>query len=221
MVAGAFPLAKLGFLAIKQISKPIANSIARRAKSSRLFREYVCIPIAQLFHWYDVRVRMRIMNLGKVTSVPKLNEEKAIEQGSQLLSEFIILSVASGVILYEYNRQSEKEEVKQEQLEREKALINDKIINLEVTVEEQRAQIKELTRLTYALHDKKTFSIFKSKENTEEVKKVSNIETEENNNNESYVISDNSESSIGPEYSYQKGPILAAVESLFDKGQLR
>ena len=81
MAVGAFPLAKLGFLVIKQISKPIANAIAKRARSSRVFRDYVCIPVAQLFHWYDVKVRMRILNLGKVTSIPKLDEKKAIETG--------------------------------------------------------------------------------------------------------------------------------------------
>ena len=90
MVVGAFPLFKLGFLVVKQISKPIANSIAKRAKKSRIFREYLCIPTAQLFHWYDVQIRMKLLNLGKATTVPKLNEEKAIETGSQLLSEFIL-----------------------------------------------------------------------------------------------------------------------------------
>ena len=54
----AFPLAKLGFLVIKQISKPIAQGFARRAKQSRIFREYICIPIAQFYHWYDVKVSL-------------------------------------------------------------------------------------------------------------------------------------------------------------------
>lgn len=58
MAASAFPLAKLGFLVIKQVSKPIAQGFARRAKESRLFREYICIPIAQFYHWYDVKVRL-------------------------------------------------------------------------------------------------------------------------------------------------------------------
>ena len=84
MAIGAFPLAKLGLVVIKQISKPIANGIAARARKSRIFRNYVCIPIAQFFHWYDVKVRMRVLNLGKVSTVPKLDEKKAIETGSQV-----------------------------------------------------------------------------------------------------------------------------------------
>ena len=89
MAIGAFPLAKLGFVLVKQISKPIANGIASRARKSKLFRNYICIPVAQFFHWYDVKIRMRVLNLGKVTSVPKLDEKKAIETGAQVISYFI------------------------------------------------------------------------------------------------------------------------------------
>lgn len=47
MVVGAFPAAKLGFLAIRQVSKPIANIIKERAKRNQVFREWVCMPPAQ------------------------------------------------------------------------------------------------------------------------------------------------------------------------------
>jgi len=47
-------------------------------------REYVCIPVAQMFHWYEIKLKMMTMDLGtsgkKITKVPKLNEAKAIEQ---------------------------------------------------------------------------------------------------------------------------------------------
>ena len=79
-----FPLVKLGVLVIKQISKPLANSIASRAKKSPFFRNYFCIPTANFFHWADVKVRMRILNLGKVSKVPKLDEKKAIDTGAQV-----------------------------------------------------------------------------------------------------------------------------------------
>lgn len=47
MVAGAFPIVKLGYLALKQVSKPIANQIKKNAKTSPFFRKYVCMPPAQ------------------------------------------------------------------------------------------------------------------------------------------------------------------------------
>ena len=51
--------------------------------------------------------------MGKVTKVPKLNEDKAIEEGAQLLSEIVILSIAAGLVMFEYRRSSEKEDAKQ------------------------------------------------------------------------------------------------------------
>lgn len=47
MVVGAFPAAKLGVLAFKQLSKPIANVIKERAKKSPFFRDYIAMPPAQ------------------------------------------------------------------------------------------------------------------------------------------------------------------------------
>jgi hypothetical protein len=80
----AFPLVKLGILLVKQISKPLAKSITNRATKSKFFRENFCMPMAQLFHWADVTIRMKILNLGKVQKVPKLDEMKAIETGAQV-----------------------------------------------------------------------------------------------------------------------------------------
>ena len=47
MVAGAFPIVKLGYLALKQVSKPLANQLKIGAKSSDFFKKYVCMPPAQ------------------------------------------------------------------------------------------------------------------------------------------------------------------------------
>lgn len=153
MAVGAFPVAKLGLVLIKQISKPIANSIAGRARKSKVFRNYICIPVAQFFHWYDVKVRMRVIGLGKVTSVPKLDEKKAIETGAQLLSEAILIVIGSAIVIFEYRRSALKDEAKAEALEKEKEDVRNQITNLEFTVERQSVQIKELTRLTIAIRD--------------------------------------------------------------------
>nr|CAD7425593.1 unnamed protein product [Timema monikensis] len=48
MVVGAFPIAKLGTLLLRQISKPIANIAKEKAKQSHFFRTYICMPPAQL-----------------------------------------------------------------------------------------------------------------------------------------------------------------------------
>jgi len=167
MVA-AFPVAKLGFLFVKQISKPVAKQIAARAKSSRLFRDYVCIPVAQLFHWYEVKLKVQMMNVGgKVTKVPKLNEAKAIEQGSEILSEFILLSIASTILIYEYNRSKEKEDKKEEDLALERERLRNKIFEIEFKVEKQTTQIRELARtvihIEEDIHKRSVRRIFEKK----------------------------------------------------------
>lgn len=47
MVVGAFPMAKLLYLGIRQISKPLANRIKEGARRSEFFKTYVCLPPAQ------------------------------------------------------------------------------------------------------------------------------------------------------------------------------
>ena len=71
----------------------------------------------------------------------------------QLLSEFIILSISITALVFEYRRQSEKEEKKQADVEQEKMELREQVNNIALTVEQQSAQIRELTRVTFALRD--------------------------------------------------------------------
>lgn len=89
---------------MKQISKPIANLLKTRAKSSPFFRTYICMPPAQFYNWMEVKTRMWAMNLGKPTVVPTLNEAQAIELGANLLGEFVIFTIGAGLLILEYTR---------------------------------------------------------------------------------------------------------------------
>ncbi|XP_018569016.1 putative OPA3-like protein CG13603 [Anoplophora glabripennis] len=146
MVIGAFPAAKLGALLLKQISKPIANLVKEQAKSSPVFRKYVCMPPAQFYNWCEVKAKMWILNLGKPVNIPVLNEAMAIELGANLLGEGIIFTIAAGVLIAEYNRSSRKEATKEEMKKREVTEIQEAIKELYIQSEEQNAQIRELTR---------------------------------------------------------------------------
>ena len=89
-MVGPLPLVKLGFLLVKQVmvvvelvvvkvivmrkeiifvyplysqvSKPFSKAIAARARKSPLFRNYVCIPVAQLYHFYEVSISFQPQN---------------------------------------------------------------------------------------------------------------------------------------------------------------
>merc|ERR1712156_1043513 len=138
---------------VRSLGHKTTQSLAKRAVKSPFFRNYIVIPTANIFHILDVKVRMRILNLGKVSKVKKLDEKKAIDTGAQMLSEFLIYSFGASLLIWEYTRQAAKEEVKKEAMEQEKQDLLNAVSNIEFTVAEQAAQIRELTRITYALRD--------------------------------------------------------------------
>jgi len=47
MVVGAFPIAKLLYLGVRQLGKPVANRIKAGARRSEFFKNYICLPPAQ------------------------------------------------------------------------------------------------------------------------------------------------------------------------------
>ncbi|CAG5134853.1 unnamed protein product [Candidula unifasciata] len=162
-----FPLFKLGYLAIKQISKPLANHIKRQAKSSPIFRKYICIPPAQFYHWFEVNFRMRLMGLGTAENVVKLSEKDAIELGGEMLGEFLVFSFASLVLFAEYQRGARKEAAKEEKLKQEKLDIINRIKELETNKETHKVQIKELQQ--------QLDELFSYKENKTETQKSRSI----------------------------------------------
>lgn len=117
------------------------------------------MPIAQRAHIWEVKAKMRSLNLnsGRVTKVPPLSEAKAVEQGSELLSELIVYSIASFIVVYEYDRSSDKEQAKEAKLEADRQMIKGKIAELEELVIKQNSRIEELSKVALDL-EKKTQS---------------------------------------------------------------
>ncbi|BFZ12009.1 hypothetical protein BsWGS_15048 [Bradybaena similaris] len=139
-----FPLFKLGYLAIKQISKPLANYIKSQAKSSPVFRKYVCMPPAQFYHWCEVNFRLRLLGLGTAENVQKLSEKEAIELGGDMLGETLVFFFASLIVLAEYQRGARKDALKEQKLQQEKLDIQNRIKKIETSGETHMVQIREL-----------------------------------------------------------------------------
>ena len=165
------PLVNLGFLVIKQVSKPFAKFIAAEAKDHKIFKDWVCIPIAQKFHFLEVVIKMRSLKPkrgtkgsgSRVTKVPALNEARAVELGSELLSEIIVLgiSVSTAIILYNIsvNKEIEKEElaikvksheeeIKENKAAADREALKQMILALESKIDVQSKQIKQLIKET-------------------------------------------------------------------------
>ncbi|KAI8514719.1 PREDICTED: optic atrophy 3 protein homolog [Branchiostoma belcheri] len=144
-----FPIAKLVSLAVKQLSKPVAKYAKEGAKRSVFFRRYVCMPPAQLYHWMEVRLKMRILGLGKTKpgSVPQLNEEMATELGAEMLGEFIVFMVAVATIYGEYWRQARNAQQKEDTQNQRLNELEEKLLEVQVVTEKQDMQIRHLSRL--------------------------------------------------------------------------
>jgi hypothetical protein len=116
-------------LALKQISKPIANVLKARAKQSPFFSKYICMPPAQFYNYMEVKMKMISLNLGRPTAVPKLTDAMAIELGANLLGETIIFAIGAALLVLEYQRSSRKDQLKEQMMMQEK-------LELQMTINE-------------------------------------------------------------------------------------
>jgi len=71
-----FPLSKLLFMSVKTLAGPLSRKFLHRAKTDTLFRKLIVLPPAHLYHFYEAKIKFRVMNLGKVrmSAVPRLSE---------------------------------------------------------------------------------------------------------------------------------------------------
>lgn len=109
----AFPLGKILYLVVRQVSKPISVRLQRVAKQTPFVRNYVIMPTAQAFHKLEMFIKMRLMGAKGPAQVQPLKEERAIEVGAELIGEAFIFSVAAVFVLYEYNKSVKKEAQKE------------------------------------------------------------------------------------------------------------
>lgn len=141
MVVGAFPMAKLLYLGIRQISKPLANRIKEGARRSEFFKTYVCLPPAQLYHWVEMRTKMRIMGF-RGTAIKPLNEEAAAELGAELLGEATIFIVGGGCMVLEYWRHQAQQRHKEEEQRAAWVEMQDEVGRLALALEALQAQVQ-------------------------------------------------------------------------------
>lgn len=93
-----FPMSKLLYMYVKKLAEPLASRIIIRAKKDETFKRIICLPPANLYHFYESKIKFRVMNIGKVRmkSVPKMSEKEAIKLGGSLFSECCFYALASG-----------------------------------------------------------------------------------------------------------------------------
>lgn len=115
------------------------------------------MPPAQFYNWVEVKTKMWALNMGGRVNVPPLNEAMAIELGANLLGEFIIFSIGAGLLIFEYSRQTIKENKKNELAQSEKMELTNMLTEMNFRLERQDAQIREMTRVLADLDSRNIF----------------------------------------------------------------
>lgn len=99
-----FPLFKLGTLLIKSATKPISRSLQSYAKTNPRFSK-TCYKIAKSYHntynYFAKPLRLPY-------KINKPSREQSVDLGASIVSEGLVVSVATGVLYYEYHKKSQQ-----------------------------------------------------------------------------------------------------------------
>merc|ERR1719242_2411369 len=157
-----FPMSKLVFMYVKRLAEPLGTVLYRhsfskiyknsllalriqlKAEESETFKKIICLPPANLFHFYEVKIKFRFMNIGKVRmkQVPKMTEKRALELGANLFAEFCFYAVASAIALNEVMKYKVREKEKDESVELDTNELLENVDRLNKLVESQICDIK-------------------------------------------------------------------------------
>lgn len=86
---------------------------------------------------------MKLLGEQSAARIRPLNDARAIENGASMLSEFIIFSVAGGLIVYEGVRSTLQESQRRERVADDIATLQDEIEWLKQNLQKQQIQIDE------------------------------------------------------------------------------
>jgi hypothetical protein len=103
---------KLFFLAVRQLSKPVAAGVKSAAISSDAFKA-VLAASGQGLH--RIRIQVERAAAGKValSNISPLSNDRAVANGAELLGEVIMYSIAGVTVTYEWSK-SKKESAEKE-----------------------------------------------------------------------------------------------------------
>mmetsp|Transcript_27327 Transcript_27327/g.87778 ORF Transcript_27327/g.87778 Transcript_27327/m.87778 type:complete len:160 (+) Transcript_27327:39-518(+) len=114
---------KLGFLAIKQVAKPVAARIKASARTSDTFRKLI-LAVGQRLHRNTLQLDRIAEGKGTATHVAPLRETVAVEKGSDFVAEMVIYTISATVLGVEYYM-SQKSSAKKAAAEAEARRLHD------------------------------------------------------------------------------------------------
>ncbi|XP_054444365.1 optic atrophy 3 protein homolog, partial [Pteronotus mesoamericanus] len=96
-----------------------------------------------VYHWAEMRTKMRIMGFN-AEAVKPLNEEAAAELGAQLLGEATIFVVACSCLVLEYWRQKRHHRRKEKQRRIAWDTVRDEVDHLALVLEALQMQVQQV-----------------------------------------------------------------------------
>jgi optic atrophy 3 protein len=141
---------KLTGLIVKQVSKPFTNILKAEAKKYPRFSEF-CIYIGQTAHYMGSRINVFTSGY-KFVGVKPLAEEVALSDGITYFSEFLLFSIAGGIIVTEYIKGEKKNTLKSEKAAAHEAMVQKKLEERFIAIE------SKLDRLASAVEEKNSNS---------------------------------------------------------------
>ncbi|CAA6668213.1 unnamed protein product [Spirodela intermedia] len=140
------PLVKLGALAMKTVSKPIASRLKMEAGRHPQFRSFI-ISMAQANHRISTNMQRRLYGHSTDVEIRPLNEEKAVQAATDLIGEIFVFLVAGGAVIFEVQRSARSEARKEEMRRQELDALKQRDEELAREVELLRERLSEIEKL--------------------------------------------------------------------------
>lgn len=97
----------------------MARRIKSKARTRPYFKRFVVSPPAKVYHFYESKIKFKVMNLGHVRirqAPPKLSDEDIVDLGSRLVSEMLIVGIGSAFAYSEWVKYKLREIEKDEDI---------------------------------------------------------------------------------------------------------
>ncbi|KAK4787122.1 hypothetical protein SAY86_010955 [Trapa natans] len=140
------PLLKLGTLALKTLSKPVASRLKQQAALHPRFRQFI-VNFAQSNHRITTTMQRRLYGHATDVEIRPLNEEKAVQAAVDLIGEIFIFTVAGSLLIFEVQRSARSEAKKEEKRRTEMEGMRQRDEDLAKEVELLRNKLEELEQL--------------------------------------------------------------------------
>ncbi|XP_057954867.1 OPA3-like protein [Malania oleifera] len=140
------PVVKLGTLALKTLSKPIANRLKKEALWHPKFRHLI-VSFAQENHRFTTQMQRRIYGRATNVEIRPLNEERAVQAAADLLGELFVFTVAGAAVIFEVQRSSKAEARKEELRKQELQALKQRDEDLARELEILKNKAQELEQL--------------------------------------------------------------------------